>query len=101
MILEGLAALFGLALLSGSDEEEKKKKLIKKEKKEIAQKMIGLLKIALEEKMEKRGEYFEKNLKEQYNNIKITNITKENTKINILSLLFLYTPIKNSSLFKI
>ena len=71
MILEGLAALFGLALLSGSDKEEKKKKLIKKEKKEIAQKMIGLLKIALEEKMEKRGEYFEKNLKEQYNNIKI------------------------------
>ena len=52
MILEGLAALFGLALLSGSDKEEKKKKLIKKE---IAQKMIGLLKIALEEKMEKRG----------------------------------------------
>ena len=30
----------------------------------------------------------------------IRNITKENTKINILSLLFLYTPIKNSSLFK-
>ena len=82
MILEGLAALFGLALLSGSDKEEKKKKLIKKEKKEIAQKMIGLLKIALEEKMEKRGEYFEKNLKEQYNNIKIKidNLLKEKEK---------------------
>ena len=86
MILEGLAALFGLALLSGSDKEEKKKKLIKKEKKEIAQKMIGLLKIALEEKMEKRGEYFEKNLKEQYNNIKIKidNLLKEKEKYKVL-----------------
>ena len=82
MILEGLVALFGLALLSGSDKEEKKKKLIKKEKKEIVPKMIGLLKIALEEKMEKRGEYFEKNLKEQYNNIKIKidNLLKEKEK---------------------
>lgn len=38
MILEGLAALFGLALLSGSDKEEKKKKLIKKEKKKLPKK---------------------------------------------------------------
>lgn len=58
MILEGLAALFGLALLSGSDKEEKKKEINKKRKKRNCPKNDRLIKNCFRRKNGKKGRVF-------------------------------------------